>query len=134
MTSPDLNQLAAAKMLRKDVPLNEPRVKVRGESTSNGVIVREHVIDQGEFEIEVYESDVAKLEALVETASADDLRRVQAELEYATEEAQKPEGGNPRPYLPSFAAAFREVMKRDMRPLRFVERVAPEKASKKSAA
>lgn len=130
MTTPDLNQLAAAKLMRVDVPLNEPRVRIEGESTSCSLVIGTQLVHAGHFEIDVYESEARHAEEqLLETATAEDWRRVRIELEFAEAEARKPDG-NPRPYIPSLAAAFREVMKRDMRPLKSLRRVSGDKGKK----
>lgn len=132
----DLNAIMNAKLLRQDPPREGKQVRIKVVSTSSGVVIAGHVVNIGEHELLVHEMDVAAFEREVEDfvdakGRKIDPTLVDRELE-ATEEAAKDPNATHRPYTPSYAAAFREVVKREMRPLRRVE-VLGDKASKKAA-
>lgn len=129
-----LLDLAAAQTLRVDTPRNEPKVRLRVAFMSNGLVMPDGSIlsrteeslrrgDPFEFgEVTVYESEVASVLRMVETATERDLDMVVHDLVNHVEEAQE-EHGHGRPYLPSFQASFNHVMRRDLRALVSVERL-----------
>lgn len=85
---------------------------------------------------EVYENQVAGVEAMVETATKREMDQVQRDLDWHTTSATVGVDGddpkNERGCYPSFPASFRHVMHRDMLPFRSVK-VIPQPEAKVAA-
>lgn len=156
----DINAVLLAKLTGQEIPRDEPRVRVRVTTMTDGLVVAgvRFALPPGEertvpvdgtslraivVEAEVYESDVAKLEALVEdkldkasvSRVEDDLR---AELAEFAKERVKGLSGDAlvraqqdaeRAFPGSFPGFFRRAFKRDLRPIVKVDRI-PEKTKK----
>ena len=95
----------------KDAPYSEPRV------------------------YEIFENQLAAVEALVETATKEQVRAVKLDLDHHTAECKGELPGegkakNSRPYWPSYPASFRHIMHRDPLPFRSVAVVQPAKAKR----
>lgn len=137
MTVIDLNAAVLARTLRVDPPRNEPKVRIRIVSRTDGHVVCGHAVPFGESELEVYASQVREFEAWVETDLALVERAAAAAEEHAKAIAET--GQNDRPFLPSLEAWFRHLQPnhpRDVRPFRsvsVVEEGAPARPAKTAA-
>lgn len=130
-TAIDINTLAAAKILKKDPPRAEERVKLRVVSRSEGHVIAGHVLSAGEQTVEVYESDVRLFTDSVERKDLGAAKERQARYAQAIEDkaAGKPVADTAFPRYPlSLEAVFREIEGRDLLPLisakRFEEKAA----------
>lgn len=146
-----------AKMSGEDIPRAEPKVKVRVWTFADGLVsaalpymvandapskrVGAHLVAR-EIVADVYESDVAQLERLVEDLTPAVLERVdgdigvdmQAWVEEATKGRQDVDRAREeaqRTFPGSFPGYFRKAFRRDMRPLLSVARL--EDGKKKAA-
>ncbi len=121
-----LGQYAIAKALRVDLPRDEPKVKIRVVSRSDGHVIAAKILSAGENVIDVHASDVALFEREVETASMDAAKRRLAMIE----SGELPADLRPTT-LVSLEGAFRQTEGRDMRPLVSVTRVEPQQSTKR---
>lgn len=154
--SDTLAKLAMARLARVDPIPYDPRtgreydiVRVRiDSSTLNQPIANGNLVcnEQEEPEdpkspystplvYEIYENQLKGVVAMVETATEEDMARVNEDLDHHTREAtgQGVDGKgakNTRGCYPSFPASFRHVMRRDMLPFRSVEVIAQPKAKR----
>ena len=76
-----LGQYAIAKALRVDLPRDEPKVKIRVVSRTDGHVIAAKILSAGENVVDVFASDVAMFEREVETASMDAAKRRLAMIE-----------------------------------------------------
>lgn len=152
MSSEVLARLAMAKMARVDPVPYDPRTgkeykllrvaidsRCAGQSIPNG-----NFVEFGKGVYEVYENQLATVEALVEMASDAEMEFVQRDYEYHVAECKGELGKgskpcNSRQYMPSFPASFLTVQKRELMPFISLEVLpgpddlpepAPRKASK----
>lgn len=109
--------------VRRDLPRNEAKVRIRGISRVAHQVVAGHVIEQGEFEVEVYKSQVKDFEALTQTEEDREVL-VQAEKRLEKLNAafvkkhRKPADRSPH----SIEACFRELtIDRDLPPFEAIE-------------
>lgn len=138
MMNVDLNQLAAARALGVDMPRSEPRIRVRVVSRVSGhceLGIRFDSDGDGVNDVEIYESDLPKLRALVETEGLGQARARLASYVDACERRRRGEVVSDdelpkRP--PSLEMCFRELHRRDVRPFISVD-VLDAKASDEPA-
>lgn len=117
----DLTTIMAARLARRDVPRDVPRVSVLVDSTTDGLCFGGNVLHVGEQTIEIYEDEVPKLEALIET-DEEGLALARVDYEAHVEEVAAKQGATTeRHYRPALAASFRHLRRRDPLPLRRVE-------------
>jgi hypothetical protein len=114
----DLGQYAIAKALRVDPPRDEPKVKIRVVSRSDGHVIAAKILSVGENVLDVYASDVALFEREIETASMEPAKKRLAMIE----SGELPADLRPTTLI-SLEGAFRQTEGRDMRPLVSVSRV-----------
>lgn len=129
----DINQLAAAKLLRQDPPRAEGRVKLRVTSRCDGQVLCGIRLSVGDQVVEVYESDARAFTDAVETADLAHARDRLARYERAIADkaSGKPVADTAIPRFPlSLEAVFRELEGRDMRPLVSVERADEKRPAK----
>lgn len=125
----DLTTIMAARLARRDVPRDEARIRVRVNSTSDGLVYAGHVLRCGVQEIEIYESELAPLLAMLER-EGDKLALAQADYEAHLDEIKDKKGETSRTFYPSLSASFRHLHRRDVLPLRLVEVVTDKPAVK----
>lgn len=115
-----LTDIAAARMLRRDPPRDEPKVKIEVVSRADGHCIAGHRLAPGKSTIEVYASDVDAFKR--ELMRADDPKIVAARAHYDAEcdvlrrkdageaiaDADLPRG------QPSIERSFRSVHRIDM--------------------
>jgi hypothetical protein len=129
----DINALAAAKILKKDPPRAEARVKIRVNCRTEGHVLCGEMLRAGDQTIEVYEGDVRAFVDAVETAdlSGAKARLARYEAAIASKRAGKPVADTAIPRFPlSLEAVFRELEGRDIQPLVSVERVEERRPAK----
>jgi hypothetical protein len=122
----DLNAAVAAKLLRIDPPRNEPKVTIRVQSRTVNHCIAGYIVPHQDGELSVYESDVRAFELEVEEpariAKAEErLREYEDAIAAKARGEIVPDVSLPKG-TPSLASCFREVNRRDMRPLISVRR------------
>jgi hypothetical protein len=128
-----LNELAAARMLRRDPPRSEPKVSIVVESRGYHAICG-HALVPGKQTIEVYASDVDAFRAEVEDADLGPSKRRLAQLEELAARASKGEtvaAGRLPAWPLSLEAVFNDVEMRGIRPLLSVKRLDDKTDSKR---
>jgi len=124
-----LARLAMARMARVDAVPYDPRtgeeyalVRVEIDSRCNGQAIPGGLVPAGQSVHEIYENQLAGVEALVEPVTEAELASVAADYEHHCRECagELGEPENKRTYLPSFEASFRRLMHRDILPFRSV--------------
>lgn len=132
-----LSSAVIAHTLRRDPPrfdvagIPVPRVRVEVDCAGAGVVECGILFSTGPQTVEIYADEVAKLEALVEDATRDDMTRVDRDhgshLAKSKESAKTGADVADRSALPSVAYSFRRIMDREMRPFRSVRRIEDRK-------
>jgi hypothetical protein len=123
-----------APLLRRDPEISGPRVRIRVLTTSTGFPVDGFVIgfnpeDEGAsvcdertgmiagwWEAEVPLVVAEKIARMVESATSDELTRVQDELERHEAQVEENEGKSAEAYMPSFPASYRRVLSKARKP------------------
>lgn len=117
----------------KDELLNVPMAKIRVKSITRGLIVCDEVIDEGEYELTVYEKDIPYVKSLVETMP----EKVKEAEELVAEENLELQGKeNPNRTYPNVPATYYLLTRKHMKPLLFadvVETGLPAPQSKEDA-
>jgi hypothetical protein len=134
MTTVSLNELAAARMMRRDPPRSEPKVPIVVESRGYHAICG-HALSPGKQTLEVYASDVDAFRAEVEDADLAPSKRRLAQLEDLAARAAKGEtvaAGRLPPWPLSLEAVFNDVEMRGIRPLISVKRADDKTDSKRT--
>lgn len=136
--SDTLAKLAMAKMARVDpVPYNLRTgeeygiVRVEIDSITHNQVIPRGLVERGKHVYEIYSNHLSEVEALVETASEEELSRVGDDFALHKAECGGKDGEKPinrRAYMPSLAASFRTIMHRDMLPFRSLEVLPAPKA------
>ena len=132
--SATLEQRAFSKILRADPPRSEPRVTLEIDSRCANLAVAGIAVEYGKQRVEVYESDVPAIKALVES---EDLTPARKRLSAFQEAMAAKKAGKPVPDValpkatPSLEACFRDIHFRDLLPLVSVTRIDAPAPSKR---
>lgn len=121
-----LTDIAAARMLRRDPPRDEPKVKIEVVSRADGHCIAGHRLAPGKNTIEVYASDVDAFRREVDPDDDPKMAAARAHFDGECDILRRKDAGEkiadadlPRGQ-PSLERSFRAVHRADMQPLKSV--------------